>query len=100
MGHLHGPYEPAQPSGCGHLMLALNIAAFMPEAEFGQRMESLIAELKSTPLSAGCDEIFYPGELEARAAERQARDGLPLPAQTVADLQLLAQELGVNEWCA
>jgi LDH2 family malate/lactate/ureidoglycolate dehydrogenase len=94
---VHGPYEPAQPSGCGHLMLALNVAAFMPAAEFGLRMEQLIAELKSTPLAAGSDEIFYPGELEARAAERHARDGLQLPARTVTDLQMLARELGVKE---
>ena len=92
---VHGPYEPAQPSGCGHLMLVLDIAAFMPPPEFGQRMERLVAELKSTPLAAGSHEVFYPGEMEARAAERHARDGLQLPAQTVADLDALAQELGV-----
>jgi LDH2 family malate/lactate/ureidoglycolate dehydrogenase len=93
---VHGPYEPAERSGCGHLLLLLDIAAFMPPAEFGERMERLIAELKATPRATGCDEIFYPGELEARAAERHAREGLTLPAQTLADLHALARELGVG----
>ena len=93
---VHGPYEPAQRSGCGHLVLALDIAAFMPPAEFGQRMERMIAELKGTPLARGSDEIFYPGEIEARTAEKLAREGLRLPEQTLLDLAALAHELGVT----
>jgi LDH2 family malate/lactate/ureidoglycolate dehydrogenase len=93
---VHGPYEPTARSGCGHLILALDIAAFMPVAEFGERMERLVAELKGAPLAAGCKEIFYPGEMEARAAERNRRDGLVLPEQTVVDLLELGKELGVG----
>ena len=92
---VHGPYQSAQRSGCGHLVIALNIGAFMPLAEFGRRMEAFIAELKSTPLAAGCNEVFYPGEIEARNALRHAAEGLTLPAQTLADLAALGRELKV-----
>jgi LDH2 family malate/lactate/ureidoglycolate dehydrogenase len=68
----------------------------MPLPEFGERMERLIAELKSAPLAAGCAEIFYPGEMEARAAEKNGRDGLDLPEQTIIDLLELGKELGVG----
>lgn len=94
---VHGPYEPAARSGCGHLVIALNIAAFMPLAQFNERMEHLVAELKSAPLAEGASQILVPGELEAMMAEQHGREGLSMPAQTVADLQALARELGLPE---
>ena len=92
---VRGPYQHEQRSGCGHLVIALNIAAFMPLDEFGGRMEALIAGLKSAPLAASASEIFYPGELEARRAAESLRSGLLLPEQTAADLQELLRELGL-----
>jgi LDH2 family malate/lactate/ureidoglycolate dehydrogenase len=72
---VHGPYQFEHKSGAGHLMLALNIDAFRPLAEFNASMEKLIAEIKSVPLAKGFDEVFYPGELEARSDERnRAKD--------------------------
>ncbi len=88
-----GPYQTEQRSGAGHLYLALHVAAFMPVEEFGARMEDLIAEVKSVPRAVGFDEIFYPGELEARVEERH-RGGLTLPEQTTTDLGKLADQTG------
>ena len=52
-------------------------------------------EVKAVPLAHGFDEVFYPGELEARA-ERDNRDsGLSLPKQTLDDLRQLAESTGV-----
>ena len=93
---VHGPYEPAARSGCGHLVIALDIAAFLPPAEFGARAEQLIAELRATPLAPGSEEILYPGELEARQALKHQQDGLHLPAQTRIDLHALADELSLG----
>jgi LDH2 family malate/lactate/ureidoglycolate dehydrogenase len=89
---VHGPYQSERRSGCGHLAIAIDIEAFQPIADFHARMESMIAELKSTPLAPGHDEIHYPGELEARRAERNAAEGLDLPAETLADLERVARE--------
>ena len=58
---MHGPYQTEHRSGAGQLMIALDIAAFQPLAEFEARMERYIAELKSVPLAQGFDEIVYPG---------------------------------------
>jgi len=90
-----GPYEAGRRSGCGHLVIALDIATFIPRAEFDQRMECLIDRLKATPLAAGASEVLMPGEPEARCAQENRRRGLELPAQTRADLQALGQELGL-----
>ena len=92
---VHGPYQTQHRSGAGHFMLALNIAAMQPLADFGERMERYIAELKSVPLAQGFDEILYPGELEARSDVRNRAEGLQLPADTIADLRKLAGEVGI-----
>jgi LDH2 family malate/lactate/ureidoglycolate dehydrogenase len=93
---VHGPYQSEHRGGCGHLMIALNIEAFMPPAEFNARMEKLIAELKSVPLARGFDQVYYPGEIEARNEERCLREGLHLPEQTRVDLAVLAKETGLE----
>jgi len=90
-----GPYQADRRSGCGHLMIALDIATFIRCAEFDQRMEQLIDRLKATPLAAGTREILLPGEPETRCAEDKRRHGLELPAQTRADLEALGTELGL-----
>jgi LDH2 family malate/lactate/ureidoglycolate dehydrogenase len=77
-------------------MIALDIAAFQPLAEFEARMGRLITELKSAPLAKGSTEILYPGELEARnEAENRAR-GLSLPRDTLAGLRKLAEDTGLR----
>jgi LDH2 family malate/lactate/ureidoglycolate dehydrogenase len=93
---VHGPYQAERRSRCGHLAMALNIEAFQPLAEFNARMERYIAELKSVPLAPGADEIFYPGEIEARNDARHRAEGLELPQATLADLRAVARETGIG----
>jgi len=91
-----GPYQFARRSHAGHFMLAIDIAALQPLADFNARIEAMIAQLKAVPLAQGFDEIFYPGEIEARNDLRNRRDGLSLPADTIADLTKLAEEFGLE----
>jgi LDH2 family malate/lactate/ureidoglycolate dehydrogenase len=90
-----GPYQVERPSGCGHLCIALDVAAFGDPDGFARRMEQLVAEVKSVPLAHGFDEVLYPGELEARAARANLDLGLSLPRQTLDDLRRLAGSTGV-----
>ena len=92
---VNGPYQAEKTSHVGHLALAIDIAACRPLGEFEADMEAMIARLKSTPCAPGVEEIFYPGEIEARNAERQGRDGIDLPEDTVAELNGRAAEIGV-----
>ena len=91
-----GPYQAEKRSGAGHLLIALNVEVFQPRAAFEARMEAMIAGLKGVDRADGCDEIFYPGEIEARNDVANRRDGLMLPADTQADLAKLARELGIE----
>ena len=90
-----GPYQTEHRSGCGHLFIALDIAAFGDPDGFTQRMEQLVDEVKSVPLARGFDEVFYPGELEAQATREHLQQGLSLPQQTLDDLRRLAVSTGV-----
>jgi LDH2 family malate/lactate/ureidoglycolate dehydrogenase len=90
-----GPQQAERRSGSGHLFLALEVEAFLPLEEFNRRMERLIEEVKSVPLAEGFDEVFYPGEVEDRSRARTGREGVDLPVGTLADLERLAEQVGV-----
>ena len=92
---VHGPYETQSLSGAGHFLIAMNIEAFQPLAEFNARMERFIEELKSVPLAPDTEEVFYPGEIEARNEARNRREGLLLPQETLADLARVAKTSGL-----
>jgi LDH2 family malate/lactate/ureidoglycolate dehydrogenase len=76
-------------------MIAINVEAFQPLVQFNARMEAFISEIKSVPLAQDCDEVFYPGEMEARNDEKNRRDGLALPDDTLRDLARIAELMGL-----
>jgi LDH2 family malate/lactate/ureidoglycolate dehydrogenase len=91
-----GPYQAEKRSGAGHLLIALNVEVFQPLATFNSRMDEMISNIKNVKLAKGIDEVFYPGELEARNNTKNRDDGLMLPADTLTDLGGLAKELGLE----
>jgi LDH2 family malate/lactate/ureidoglycolate dehydrogenase len=93
---VHGPYDPVNRSGAGHFFAAFNVEAFQPRALFDERMDEYIARLKAVPVAPGHEEVFYPGEIEARNDVLHRREGLMLPHDTVADLERVAREAGLD----
>ena len=92
---VHSPYKTAEKSNCGHLMIALDIEAFQPLAQFNARMEQFVAEIKAVPTAKGFDEVFYPGEIEANNNLRNRKEGIQFPEDTLADLGRIARETGL-----
>ena len=90
-----GPQQAERRSGCGHLVLAVDVAAVADPGTFAERMERLIAEMKAVPPAAGFEEIYFPGELEDRSRARLEREGIELPDATMEALERLASETGV-----
>jgi LDH2 family malate/lactate/ureidoglycolate dehydrogenase len=93
---VHSPYKTSEKSNCGHFMIALNIDVFQPLDQFNARMEQYITEIKSVPAAQGFDEVFYPGEIEAKNDARNRADGLLFPDDTLADLTRIARETGLQ----
>ncbi|MGE4110749.1 MAG: Ldh family oxidoreductase [Burkholderiales bacterium] len=93
---VHSPYKTAEKSNCGHFFIAIYIAAIQPLAQFNARMEEFIREIKSVPLAQGFDEVFYPGEMEAKNDVRNREAGITFPEDTLADLRRIAGETGLE----
>jgi LDH2 family malate/lactate/ureidoglycolate dehydrogenase len=91
-----GPYVAEGRSGVGHLAIALDIASFRPLPDFNADVEKLIESIHNNPLATGSDGIYYPGEPEARAEEYQRSVGIEIPAETLAELDRGARELGIE----
>ncbi|RJF95478.1 Ldh family oxidoreductase [Noviherbaspirillum saxi] len=90
-----GPYDPDRESGCGHLLITIDVKSMMPLSEFGSRIEALIAETKAVPKAAGVEEIYFPGELEDRNTAIHREQGINITAHTWESLQKLGTETGV-----
>lgn len=93
---VHGPYDPVNKSGAGHLFLAMNVEAFQPIAEFNRRAEDYIERLTGVPLAAGHKKVYFPGELENENDAANRANGIELPEDTVADLRRVASEVGID----
>ena len=68
--------------GNGVFMMALDVQAFRPLAEFQDTADRLFEAIKSGPTAPGFDEILVPGEPEFRTREARERCGIPL-AETI-----------------
>src|SRR5215213_481469 len=84
-----------QPQNVGHFFLAHNLAAFMPLAQFQEQMDQLVREVRAQPRQPGVDRIYVPGEWEYELAARNQREGVPLPAAGVRELDELARQLDI-----
>ena len=79
-----------------HTFIAIDIAWFMPVEEFKARMDAFIAEIKSSDLRPGFDEILVPGEIDYRREQAYRRDGAQLDAEVYEGLRRLAETLGIE----
>lgn len=92
---VHGPYQPDQVSGCGHLAITIDIATMLAPEEFDARMERLIDEVTSVPAAAGVERIYFPGEIEALSRADKETHGVELAQHTWESLAILGRACGV-----
>jgi uncharacterized oxidoreductase len=71
----------------GVFMMAIQIEAFAPLAEYARTMTELSRHVKSSPPSTPGSEVLVPGEVEARQRERSLRDGIVVADATWKALQ-------------
>jgi len=98
-GALSGMAPAALPEyriGNGTLLIALDIAAFVPLDRFRDQVRRFCERLKASRTAEGFDGVLLPGEPELRAREQRAREGIALPEQTWNEIHALAGELNVS----
>jgi LDH2 family malate/lactate/ureidoglycolate dehydrogenase len=92
-----GPSMAAQyQGGNGTLLMAINIARFVPFEQFTAQATELCEKIKATPTAEGFSEVLVPGEPEMRSRRQRLAAGIVLPEQTWQSIQALAAELKVT----
>lgn len=95
-----GAYKQVQDAWrIGHFLMAVDVTAFMPLEEFKQRVDKVIDDIKASDLAADAECIYLPGEIEHGLKAARKREGIPLAAGTVAQLQEFATDQNL-EWPA
>ncbi len=79
----------------GHFFCLLDIAAFMDVAEFKQRLDETIDQIKGCRKRPGVKEIKVPGEGSYLRAQASLARGIPIDEATRKELATLCQELNV-----
>ncbi len=79
-----------------HTFIAIDIGWFMPIDDFKARMDAFIAEIKSSELRPGFNEVLVPGEIDYRREQAYRRDGAQLDALVFDRLADLAQTLNID----
>jgi ureidoglycolate dehydrogenase (NAD+) len=89
-------FELEEPRRLGHFMAFWDISRFVPLDEFKRRMGQMIEELHALPRFEGCEQIYYPGEIEALHRAERLEKGIPLEEGLYRELSELGQRLNVE----
>ncbi len=84
--------QSGAPAGVPHFFLALDPCAFMAYEHYLERVDALLAELKSAPANGGGEGIRIPGERRESIAIERRRNGIPLAAEIVDELKMAAEK--------
>jgi LDH2 family malate/lactate/ureidoglycolate dehydrogenase len=88
--------DPSKPTGHGAAFMAINIASFMSVEQFKERMDQTICEIRNSEKTGDAERIYLPGEMEWERREKSLAEGIDLPADVVASLRELAQEMNLD----
>lgn len=89
-------YREPDNHDVGHILIAIDIEHFLPYGQYLERMDAYCAELKSSELAPGHDEILLPGELEHRRTVERLATGIDLDREVYEALRALAEERDIS----
>jgi LDH2 family malate/lactate/ureidoglycolate dehydrogenase len=78
--------------GVGHFFVAIDIARFVPLAEFQERLKTMVDEIHAGERAPGVERLYVPGEIEMETETRRNHEGIPLPEDVIADLTALGKQ--------
>jgi len=91
---MYGDYDKHRE--LGHFIGAIKIANFVPVDEFKKNVGMMIDDIHDTPAAPGFDRVLIPGEKEYLTRLQYEKEGIPIPSETLKDLQTSAHELGLT----
>ena len=106
-GASYGPWAPPFPAyvpmpenmpgqGLGHFFGAMRIDAFRPAEEFKHHMDNWITRFRNAEVVQGHEKVIIPGDPEREYEERRIREGIPLFASVVKELETLGGKFAIQ----
>ena len=81
----------------GGLVIVMDIALFVPAAEFRRGIDALVSGVRQDMRPVrGYDEATLPGTIEHRKEQEYRREGIPLALDALEDLEKLGRESGIE----
>jgi len=80
----------------GQFVIALDVARFVPPEVFKAEVDRHIRELASSPRLPGSDEIRVPGTGRAARRSEREKNGVPLAATLVTQVDEVAKSLNIT----
>ncbi len=80
----------------GHFIIALDIARFVPLEAFRAEVDRHMRDLRTSQRLPGIDAIRLPGAERRARRDDRLRNGVPMAPELLAQLDKLADELGVK----
>ena len=84
------------PSETSHTFVVIDPCFFLEKEEFDARMKEWSGMIKATPMAEDGAEQIIPGEIEYNCESARRKEGLPIPAELVNDLNALSEKLGMT----
>jgi LDH2 family malate/lactate/ureidoglycolate dehydrogenase len=91
--------RPSEPVGVCQSFGALDIRRFIPVAQFKERMDEMIRNVKGSEPLEGVDRVYLPGEHGLLTREDRLKNGIPLHAKLISGLRALAKRLTLQSPC-
>jgi LDH2 family malate/lactate/ureidoglycolate dehydrogenase len=88
--------EHARTQEVGHFFLAIRIDSFLSPAEFTERFDGMVGELRSSEPVDGSGSVLIPGDVESHQRAASAEQGVPLSTAVWSRLEDEAHTLGVS----
>jgi LDH2 family malate/lactate/ureidoglycolate dehydrogenase len=88
--------DMTRPQHFGHLVAAVDIAAFGPAPDFLAAVEEMARDVKATPCAEGVAEIFLPGEIEHGRRAAALLDGFPVSRPVLDEVRAAGAAFGVS----
>lgn len=88
-------HDDVTTTNTGQAVMAIDLAAFGDVAQFKARVDTLVRELRASERMPGVERIWLPGEQSHGKRLRNERDGVPLPATLLAQLDTFARDMGI-----
>jgi LDH2 family malate/lactate/ureidoglycolate dehydrogenase len=88
--------DDTTPTNTGHAIVAIDVEAFHPLAEFRKSVDALARDLRNSRRLPGVAEVRLPGDGSRAAREDRLENGIPIPPALAASLAQLAAELKIQ----